>query len=268
MGYLIDNKISNFAYRQYNNNSLQIMRNSNKLFKGKVLSNNKLEGKPISQDMYVLIKNLKARSKNNQDLVSLSQVAEGGINKINEILLRIYELSIESGNSNKSNEDRFKMQNEASMLLDEINYIANETEYNGISLLNGNKYNPIDFYSNSTDILDDVTLDASSKSLGIDKIDFSSNNNSHLNIKSIKNAMKQVSRMKSKVGIFREGLEFEIRKNEDHITIIQNKEAIIQNDYMAREMMDLIKSNFKTKTSLAVMSISVKDNQYVLALLK
>ncbi|MEA2063921.1 MAG: flagellin, partial [Gemmatimonadota bacterium] len=75
---------------------------------------------------------------NAQDGISLIQTAEGALAENNNILHRIRELSVQSANGTLASRDRLALQNEVNQLVDEIDRIADTTEFNSIKLLNGN----------------------------------------------------------------------------------------------------------------------------------
>jgi flagellin len=69
--------------------------------------------------------------------MSLIQTAEGGMNQIQEMLIRQRELVIQALNDTNTNEDRAKIQLEIKQLTDEIDSIAHRTEFNRIKVLLG-----------------------------------------------------------------------------------------------------------------------------------
>jgi flagellin len=75
--------------------------------------------------------------RNSNDAISLSQTAEGGLGQINDILQRMRELAVQSSNSTAAPDNRQASQLEISQLKQEIDTIANRTNFNGIKLLDG-----------------------------------------------------------------------------------------------------------------------------------
>ena len=75
--------------------------------------------------------------RNANDAISLSQTAEGGLGQINDILQRMRELSVQSSNATAAPDNRQASQLEISQLKQEIDTIANRTNFNGIKLLDG-----------------------------------------------------------------------------------------------------------------------------------
>ncbi|WP_391115983.1 flagellin [Psychrobacillus sp. L3] len=94
-------------------------------------------GLAISEKMRGQIRGLNMAGKNIQDGISLIQTAEGGLGNIqNPNLIRLRELAIQSANDTLTDEDRKLIQKEVEQIKQGINEIANNTEFNGINLLN------------------------------------------------------------------------------------------------------------------------------------
>lgn len=95
-------------------------------------------GLAISEKMRAQIKGLTAASDNSQDAISLVQTAEGGLQEVHSMLNRMQELATKSSNGTYTDDvDRRAYQDEISALKDEINRIADSTNFNGIKLLDG-----------------------------------------------------------------------------------------------------------------------------------
>ncbi len=94
-------------------------------------------GLAISEKMRNQIRGLEQASRNAQDGISLIQTAEGALSESHEMLQRMRELSIQSLNDTYSAEDREKIQIEVTELLEEIDGIADKTEFNGMQVLAG-----------------------------------------------------------------------------------------------------------------------------------
>lgn len=94
-------------------------------------------GLAISEKMRAQIRGLNMASRNAQDAISLIQTAEGATNEVHEILQRMRQLSVQSANDTNVTEDRIQIQSEIDQLTQEVDRIAQTTEFNGITLLNG-----------------------------------------------------------------------------------------------------------------------------------
>ncbi|SDY61893.1 flagellinolysin [Tindallia californiensis] len=93
-------------------------------------------GLAISEKMRAQIRGLNQASRNAQDAISLIQTAEGALSETQAILQRMRELSVQSSNDTYVERDREEIQKEINQLTEEIDRIANTTEFNTIQLLN------------------------------------------------------------------------------------------------------------------------------------
>lgn len=94
-------------------------------------------GLSISEKMRRQIRGLTQGVQNTQDGVSLCQVADGALNEVNDILLRLEELAVKAANGTNSAEDRSYMQQEVQSLREEIDRISAATTFNEIPLFRG-----------------------------------------------------------------------------------------------------------------------------------
>ncbi|HOX26457.1 MAG TPA: flagellin [Candidatus Krumholzibacteria bacterium] len=94
-------------------------------------------GLAISEGLKSDIRALEQASRNASDGISLVQTAEGALDEVSTIMLRLRELTEQSLNGTLTDVERGYLNNEFQDLLDEIDRISASTEFNGISLLDG-----------------------------------------------------------------------------------------------------------------------------------
>ncbi len=94
-------------------------------------------GLAISEKMRGQIRGLNMASRNAQDGISFIQTAEGALTESHAILQRMRELAVQSANDTNVAIDRSEIQKEMDQLASELTRIANDTEYNTQTLLNG-----------------------------------------------------------------------------------------------------------------------------------
>jgi flagellin len=94
-------------------------------------------GLAISEQNRAFIRSLSQAKRNAMDGVSMLQVAEGGMNEVSNILIRLRELSTQAASDTISNTERSFTNREYSELVDEVDRITATTEFNGIYLLRG-----------------------------------------------------------------------------------------------------------------------------------
>jgi flagellin len=99
-------------------------------------------GLAISDTLNGKVRSLDQAKRNANDGVSVIQVAEGSMNEITNILVRMRELATQSASDTISNLERSYANKEYTQLVDEIDRITNSTEFNGLQLLKGKDANP------------------------------------------------------------------------------------------------------------------------------
>ena len=128
------------SYRQLSGNNSAVAKNLEKLSSGYKINRagDDAAGLAISEKMRAQITGLETAQKNANDGISLVQTAEGALTEVHSMLNRMVELADQSANGTYDNEtDRANLQKEVKSLLDEVDRIADSTNFNGINLLDG-----------------------------------------------------------------------------------------------------------------------------------
>jgi flagellin len=94
-------------------------------------------GLAISESLKSEIRALNQASRNAADGISMIQTAEGSLDEVSNIMLRMKELTEQSLNGTLSDSDRSYLDAEYGALLDEIDRISDSAEFNGTPLLDG-----------------------------------------------------------------------------------------------------------------------------------
>jgi len=94
-------------------------------------------GLAISEKLKAQIRGNLQAERNANDGISLIQTAEGGLNEVSNILIRLRELSIQSASDTVGDPERKFTDMEFQNLKQEIERISSVTEFNGKKLLNG-----------------------------------------------------------------------------------------------------------------------------------
>jgi len=94
-------------------------------------------GLAVSEKMRAQINGLRQAERNTEDGMSLIQTAEGYLQEIADILQRVRVLAVQSSNGIYTAEDRQMIQVEVSQLIDEVDRIASQAEFNKMNLFQG-----------------------------------------------------------------------------------------------------------------------------------
>ncbi|WP_078579115.1 flagellin Hag [Salipaludibacillus agaradhaerens] len=244
-------------------------------------------GLSISEKMRAQIRGLDQASRNSQDGISLIQTAEGALDESHSILQRMRELVVQAGNTGTNEEaDLQAIQDEIGQLQEELTGIANRTEFNGKTLLNGDfdadSDNSLVFQigANATQQISvnienmdaDSLGDGTNFVSGIDVTGFVNNAADEAGgfdetLATVDAALQQVSDQRSALGSVQNRLEHTIRNLDNSSENLQAAESRIRDVDMAKEMMEFTKNNILSQASQSMLAQANQLPQSVLQLL-
>ncbi len=138
MGLRIKTNVQSLIAQRNLSNSVKGMSdNLEKLSSGYRInkSSDDAAGLAISEGLRGKIIGLNQVSRNASDGISLIQMAEGSMNEISNIVIRLRELTVQAASDTVGNRERSFLNKEYIQLVDEIDRIVNTTEFNGSKLL-------------------------------------------------------------------------------------------------------------------------------------
>ncbi|MDE7477186.1 MAG: hypothetical protein K2M91_04415 [Lachnospiraceae bacterium] len=133
------NVSSIIARNALNNNDKRVAASTQKLSSGYKINSaaDNAAGLAIARRMNAQIKSLQEANRSANDGLSALNTADGAMSEIHDILQRMSELAIQSANGTNADSDREMIQNEIDQLVNEIDRIADTTQFNAQSLLDG-----------------------------------------------------------------------------------------------------------------------------------
>jgi len=140
MGLRIQNNIAAMnAHRQLGISDAGLSKSLERLSSGYRINRaaDDAAGLSISSGFRADIASFKVASRNTSEANSLLQVAEGGMEQIENMLVRLKELATQAASANVGATERTKINAEGNALISEINRIANSTKYGSTALLDG-----------------------------------------------------------------------------------------------------------------------------------
>ncbi|MDR1641023.1 MAG: flagellin [Clostridiales bacterium] len=233
-------------------------------------------GLAISEKMRGQIRGLNMASKNAQDGSSLIQTAEGGMQQIGDMVQRIRELTVQAANdtNDTATGDRTKIQTEISELISEIDSMANRVEFNNKTLLNGST-GKLTFQvgANSGQTVNVSIGKMTSKSLTLNdlkKVDLATAdaNTISANLTILDNALTAVNSARAALGAKQNRLEYTMKSLDISSENLSASESRIRDTDMAKEMMNLTKSNVLSSAATSMLSQANQQPQNVLQLLR
>jgi flagellin len=94
-------------------------------------------GLAISENLRAQIRGLRQADRNANDGISLVQIAEGSLNEVSNMLIRLRELAVQASSDTIGDTERKFIDVEYQQLKSEIQRITESTNFNGFDLLNG-----------------------------------------------------------------------------------------------------------------------------------
>src|SRR5437868_15128199 len=94
-------------------------------------------GLAISENLKAQIRGMRQANRNANDGISLVQVAEGSLNEVSNMLIRLRELGVQAASDTIGNTERKFLDVEYQQLKSEIQRVTESTNFNGYDLLNG-----------------------------------------------------------------------------------------------------------------------------------
>jgi len=230
-------------------------------------------GMAISEKLKSNIRSMKQATRNANDGVALIQTAEGSMNEISNILVRLRELSVQSASDTISNVERAFVDKEVQNLKLEIDRIANSTEFNGLRLLNGEASN-LEIQvgiGNDPDkdrfVYNTAENQTSLGALGIGEVSTISRENAQNNLERLDFAITKLNENRSNLGALQNRLYSSINNMNIYRENLEGAYSRIRDTDMADETSELTKANILAQSGLSVLSQANQNPQMALKLL-
>jgi flagellin len=230
-------------------------------------------GLAISERLKANIRSMKQASRNANDGISLVQVAEGAMNETSNILVRLRELSIQTASDTIGDLERSFVDKEVQHLKEELDRIANSTEFNGTKLLNGTSP-PLDIqvgiYNNEKldrFIFDSPNRNVTLSALNLDSISSASKESSQQNLELLDAALNKVNENRASLGALQNRLGSTINNLAIYRENLEAANSRIRDTDMAEETTELTKNNILTQSTISVLGQANMNPQVALKLL-
>lgn len=230
-------------------------------------------GLAISENLKAQIRGLKQASRNAQDGVSLVQVAEGSLNEISAILIRLRELSVQAASDTIGPVERQFLNVEYDQLVSEIDRIADGTEFNGTQLLSGTG-SILDFQvgtRNDPNIdrlsFDSSKADANAAALGVNLSSVADKASAQNALGAIDSAIVSVSAMRADFGAIQNRLQSTISNLAVSLENMAAANSRIRDVDVAEETAELTKNNILMNAGASVLAQANQSAQVALSLL-
>lgn len=231
-------------------------------------------GLAISESLKAQIRGFKQANRNANDGISLVNVAEGGLNSVSNMLVRLRELAIQTSSDTISDRERVLVDVEYQQIKEEIERVAQTTQFNGTQLLNGTG-GLLDFQvGNYNDPLNDrISFDASfgnatMEALGLTELNVATKESSQESLSFIDDGLAFISSARAQLGALQNRLQ---TTSESLATAEENFAAAnsrIRDTDIAAESTNLAKNNILMNAATSVLAQANTQQQLALKLLQ
>lgn len=238
-------------------------------------------GLAVSEKMRTQIQGLRQAERNTEDGMSFVQTAEGYLDNTSSILQRIRVLAVQSSNGIYSNEDRQLIQVEVSALVDEVDRIASQAEFNKFKLLLGDfaRTNPkssmwfhmgANMHQRERVYIGTMTAEGLhlKEKTGEFLANLSTADKANRTIGVIDDALHKVAKQRADLGAYYNRLETATKGLMTAYENIQASESRIRDADMAETMVDLTKDQVLSQSGTAMLAQANQKSQSVLQLLR
>jgi flagellin len=213
--------------------------------------------------------------RNSMDAQALIDTAEGAHSEIENILQRMRELAVQAANDTNDSTDRTNLDTEFHSLMDEIDRIADVTEWAGQSLLNGSVTTYTFQIGSGTATADSVavTIDTMATSVigttaNVSALGLSTLASADYAIDVLDEAIQSVNAQRATLGAYSNRLDHTVANLTNVSSNLQSGLGRIQDADFAAETTNLAKTQILQQASTAMLAQANASKQNVLSLLQ
>lgn len=230
-------------------------------------------GLAISERFKAQIRSTKQANRNANDAISLVQTAEGGLNEIGNIVVRLRELAVQAASDSVGETEREFINEEVVQLKNEIQRISQVTKWGDTKLLDGSTPT-FDFQVGifNSDFDDRISFDAAKNTatldgLGIDGIDYTQKGNAQDALSQLDTAQEQVSRMRANLGALQNRLTSTVNNlavAEENMSAANSR---IRDTDVAEASAEMVRNNILLQASTSTLAQANQSSGVALSLI-
>ncbi|MCY4644799.1 MAG: flagellin [Bacteriovoracales bacterium] len=217
-------------------------------------------GLAISERMRAVIRSTSQATRNANDGIALVQTAEGALNELSNILIRLRELSIQASSDTIGDVGRSFSDKEFQQLIEEVNRIAQSTDFNGRKLLNG-QGGKADFHIG---IDSDIELsrlsysatksDVRTATLGLEGLNIKSKEDALDNLVTLDEAIDNINGNRADLGALQSRLQSTVRNLQVSQENLAEANSQIRDADLAHETTELAKNSILSNSGISVLA--------------
>lgn len=186
------------------------------------------------------------------------QIAEGGLNEINNILIRLRELGIQGASDTIGDKERAFLNEETKQLLEEADRIANTTQFGSSKLLDGSggemEFHVGAFSGEENVIKYTNSTDARASALGIDSISIDSKASARDSLETVDKALQTIGEMRANFGSIQSRLNATVSNLDVQFENLTAANSRIRDTDVAKETADMASAQVLQQAAVSVLS--------------
>ncbi len=276
MGLRINTNVASIsAQRALGHTKLNMDSNLRKMSSGERItrSSDDAAGLAISEKLKANIRGLRQAKRNSDDGISLIQTAEGGLNEISNIIIRLRELAVQAASDTVGDTERGFSDIEFQNLLQEVQRISQGSEFNGRKLLDGTGglvEIQVGIHNDPTNDrikYDSTITDATLETLGIHTETISHKEGAQMSLSKLDDALLRINGTRANLG----ALQNRLQSTSNNIAITEENfsaaNSRIRDVDIASETADLAKNNILSQAGVSVLAQANQAPNFALKLL-
>jgi len=230
-------------------------------------------GLAISENLKAQIRGMRQANRNTNDGISLVQVAEGSLNEVSNMLIRLRELGVQSASDTIGEKERKFLDVEYQQLKSEIQRVTEGTKYNGYELLNGTGGSiDIQVGVNNDAFRDRISFNvaaanSSLEALGIAAESVGTKEGAQASLTTVDDALNSVNAIRANFGALQNRL---VSASNNLLVAEENYSAAnsrIRDTDVATETSEMTRNNILTQAGISVLGQANSSQQLALKLL-
>jgi flagellin len=215
-------------------------------------------GLAISENLRGQVASIRQARSNSNNAVSMIQVAEGGLNEQNNVLIRLRELSIQSASDNVSDTERKFLDSEYQQLTQEFDRIAKTTRFGNKNLLNGNggdyTFHVGAFAGPENQIKYKMDSNSTAGELGISGLSIRDRDDSADNLEKLDKALVGISGIRANFGAMQSRLQATTSNLDTQYENLSAAKSRLSDTDIAYESAQLLQSRVLQDAGIAVLA--------------
>jgi flagellin len=230
-------------------------------------------GLAISENLKAQIRGLRQANRNANDGISLVQIAEGSLNEVSNMIIRLRELGVQAASDTIGDTERKFLDVEYQQLKSEVQRVTESTQYNGYDLLNGTGgVIDIQVGVNNDPFKDRISFNAGAanstlEALGIVSESLETKESAQVSLSALDNALVSVNAIRANFGAMQNRLQ---STSNNLLVYDENMSAAnsrIRDADVAAESAEMVRNSILMQAGTSVLGQANQMNQLALKLL-